>query len=133
MQEIAPALFLLSLLLRIVVVVILAALLAVIPPLLFQGVWTDWIHRAFVFLVVSCPCALVISIPLTFFGGIGAASRHGVLVKGSNYLEVSDATGASSATISRVNRCLNYGNGYRLALDNLKKAGVLDDESDLEA
>ena len=69
------------------VVVILAALLAVIPPLLFQGVWTDWIHRAFVFLVVSCPCALVISIPLTFFGGIGAASRHGVLVKGSNYLE----------------------------------------------
>ena len=67
--------------------VILAALLAVIPPLLFHGLWTDWIHRAFVFLVVSCPCALVISIPLTFFGGIGAASRHGVLVKGSNYLE----------------------------------------------
>lgn len=69
------------------IVVILAALLAVIPPLLFHGLWTDWIHRAFVFLVVSCPCALVISIPLTFFGGIGAASRHGVLVKGSNYLE----------------------------------------------
>jgi len=69
------------------VVVILAALLAVIPPLMFHGVWTDWIHRAFVFLVVSCPCALVISIPLTFFGGIGAASRHGVLVKGSNFLE----------------------------------------------
>ena len=68
-------------------VVILAALLAVVPPLLFRGVWTDWIHRAFVFLVVSCPCALVISIPLTFFGGIGAASRHGVLVKGSNFLE----------------------------------------------
>ena len=69
------------------VVVILAALLAVIPPVLFDGLWADWIHRAFVFLVVSCPCALVISIPLTFFGGIGAASRHGVLVKGSNYLE----------------------------------------------
>ena len=56
-----------------------------------------------------------------------------LLDSGSNYLEVSDTTGASSATISRVNRCLNYGNGYRLALDNLKKAGVLDDESDLEA
>ena len=56
-----------------------------------------------------------------------------LLDSGSNYLEVSDTTGASSATISRVNRCLNYGNGYRLALDNLKKAGVLnDDESDLE-
>lgn len=69
------------------VVVILAALLAVVPPLFFGQAWTEWIRRAFVFLVVSCPCALVISIPLTFFGGIGAASRHGVLVKGSNYLE----------------------------------------------
>ena len=56
-----------------------------------------------------------------------------LLDSGSNYLEVSDTTGASSATISRVNRCLNYGSGYRMALDNLKKAGVLsDDESDLE-
>lgn len=69
------------------VVVILAAVLAVIPPLAFGGEWIDWVHRAFVFLVISCPCALVISIPLTFFGGIGAASKHGVLVKGSNYLE----------------------------------------------
>ena len=68
-------------------VVITAALLGVLPPLLFGGNWADWISRAFVFLVVSCPCALVLSIPLTFFGGIGAASRHGVLVKGSNYLE----------------------------------------------
>lgn len=68
-------------------VVILAALLAVIPPLLFAAPFAQWVRRAFVFLVVSCPCALVISIPLTFFGGIGAASRHGVLVKGSNYLE----------------------------------------------
>lgn len=68
-------------------VVILAALLAVIAPLLFDGMWADWIHRAFVFLVVSCPCALVISVPLTFFGGIGAASRHGILVKGGNFLE----------------------------------------------
>jgi len=69
------------------VVVILAAVLAVVPPLVFGGEWIEWIRRAFVFLVISCPCALVISIPLTFFGGIGAASRHGVLVKGSNYLE----------------------------------------------
>ena len=69
------------------VVVIMAALLAVIPPLVLGGSWTKWIHRCFVFLVISCPCALVISIPLTFFGGIGAASKKGVLVKGSNYLE----------------------------------------------
>ncbi len=69
------------------VVVILAALLAIVPPAVLGGGWSDWIHRGFVFLVISCPCALVISIPLTFFGGIGAASKHGVLVKGSNYLE----------------------------------------------
>ena len=68
-------------------VVVLAALLAVLPPVLFAAPWAEWIHRAFVFLVVSCPCALVVSIPLTFFGGIGASSRHGVLVKGSNFLE----------------------------------------------
>lgn len=68
-------------------VVIFAALLAVIPPIAFNGLWADWVHRAMVFLVISCPCALVISIPLTFFGGIGAASRHGILVKGGNYLE----------------------------------------------
>ena len=74
-------------------VVVLAALLSVLPPLLLGGEWTDWIHRGFVFLVVSCPCALVISIPLTFFGGIGAASKHGVLVKGSNYLEALDDLG----------------------------------------
>lgn len=68
-------------------VVIFAALLAILPPLFFGGQWADWIHRGCVFLVISCPCALVISIPLAFFGGIGAASRHGVLIKGSNYLE----------------------------------------------
>ena len=68
-------------------VVVLAALLAVVPPVLFAAPFAPWIRRAFVFLVVSCPCALVISVPLTFFGGIGAASRHGVLVKGSNFLE----------------------------------------------
>ncbi len=64
-----------------------ALLLATIPPLFFGGAFTDWLYRALVFLVISCPCALVISIPLSFFGGIGAASRAGVLVKGSNYLE----------------------------------------------
>ena len=69
------------------VVVISALLLALIPPLFFHGVWSTWIYRAFVFLVISCPCALVISVPLTFFGGLGAASRRGVLIKGSNYLE----------------------------------------------
>ena len=68
--------------------VVAAALAAAfIPPLLFNGVWEEWIFRALIFLVVSCPCALVISIPLGFFGGIGAASRHGILIKGGNYLE----------------------------------------------
>ena len=69
------------------IVTVGAALLAVIPPLFFGQSWGDWIHRACIFLVVSCPCALVISVPLGFFGGIGAASRQGILVKGSNYLE----------------------------------------------
>lgn len=68
-------------------VVLAAVLLAVLPPLLGGGVWSDWIHRALIFLVISCPCALVISVPLSFFGGIGGASRCGILVKGGNYLE----------------------------------------------
>lgn len=68
------------------VVTVAAALLAVVPPLLL-GNWSDWIQRACIFLVISCPCALVISVPLGFFGGIGAASKLGVLVKGSNFLE----------------------------------------------
>lgn len=69
-------------------VVVIALALAVIPTLVLPGaVFTDWLYRALTFLVVSCPCALVISIPLSFFGGIGGASRHGVLIKGSNYLE----------------------------------------------
>lgn len=67
-------------------VVIAAALLALLPPL-FDGAWSVWPSRALVFLVISCPCALVISVPLTFFGGIGGASRSGILVKGANYLE----------------------------------------------
>ncbi len=70
------------------VVVIIAVFLAIIPPLVIEGAtFGDWIYRALSFLVVSCPCALVISIPLSFFGGIGGASRKGILVKGSNYLE----------------------------------------------
>ena len=96
------------------VVVICAVLLAVIPPLLLHGVWAEWIRRAFVFLIVSCPCALVISIPLTFFGGIGAASKHGVLVKGSHDLEalskvraiVFDKTGTLTQGCFRVTEIL---------------------------
>lgn len=65
-----------------------AVLLAVLPPLFTGGDWPIWLHRALIFLVISCPCALVISIPLTFFAGIGGASRKGILVKGSNYMEV---------------------------------------------
>ena len=68
-------------------VVFAALALAVLPPLLGFGAWIDWLQRALTFLVVSCPCALVISIPLSFFGGIGVASRQGILVKGGNYLE----------------------------------------------
>ncbi|GFI03098.1 cadmium, zinc and cobalt-transporting ATPase [Lachnospiraceae bacterium] len=69
------------------IVTILAVLLAFLPPLILGGGWGEWIQRACIFLVISCPCALVISVPLGFFGGIGAASKIGVLVKGSNYLE----------------------------------------------
>ena len=69
------------------VVTIAAVILAIVPPLVLGGGWSDWIQRACIFLVISCPCALVISVPLGFFGGIGAASKLGVLVKGSNYLE----------------------------------------------
>ena len=64
-----------------------ALLLAIVPPLMGLGSWSDWILRGLTFLVVSCPCALVISVPLSFFGGIGGASKLGILVKGSNYLE----------------------------------------------
>lgn len=73
-------------------VVMAAVLLAVLPPLLFQAAWSVWIQRALIFLVISCPCALVISIPLGFFGGIGGASRRGILIKGSNYLEALSRT-----------------------------------------
>ncbi|WP_026829336.1 heavy metal translocating P-type ATPase [Exiguobacterium artemiae] len=70
------------------IVVVVATLLAIVPPLVMNGAtWNDWIYRALVFLVISCPCALVISIPLGFFSGIGAASKRGILVKGGNHLE----------------------------------------------
>lgn len=93
-------------------VVIVAALLAVVPPLLISGAtFSDWVYRALVFLVISCPCALVVSIPLGFFGGIGASSKNGILVKGSNYLEalnnvkyvVFDKTGTLTKGAFKVN------------------------------
>ena len=74
-------------------VVLVAAALAILPPLLLGEPLTDWISRALIFLVVSCPCALVISIPLSFYGGIGGASRNGILIKGGNYLETLARTG----------------------------------------
>lgn len=74
------------------IVVGVAAVLAIVPPLLFGQDWPDWVLRGLTFLVVSCPCALVISVPLSFFGGIGGASRLGILVKGSNYLEALGST-----------------------------------------
>ncbi|MBQ9930895.1 MAG: cadmium-translocating P-type ATPase, partial [Firmicutes bacterium] len=96
------------------VVVFSAIALAILPPILMSGGWADWVHRAFVFLVVSCPCALVISIPLTFFGGIGAASRKGILIKGGNYLEalnsvdtmVFDKTGTLTKGVFKVTESL---------------------------
>jgi len=95
-------------------VVAIAALLAVIPPLLFGGAWTDWIHRSLIFLVISCPCALVVSIPLGFFGGIGGASKKGILIKGGNYLEalsnlelvVFDKTGTLTKGVFKVTALL---------------------------
>ena len=69
------------------IVCLLALLIAVIPPFFTGFDWADWVQRALIFLVVSCPCALVISVPLSFFGGIGGASKRGILIKGSNYLE----------------------------------------------
>ncbi|MFD2616469.1 heavy metal translocating P-type ATPase [Terrilactibacillus laevilacticus] len=101
------------------VVVITAAILAFIPPLILQGAtFSEWIYRALVFLVISCPCALVVSIPLGFFGGVGGASKRGILVKGSNYLEalndvkyvVFDKTGTLTKGIFEVTS-INPSNG----------------------
>jgi len=99
------------------VVVITALALAVIPPLVIPGAtFSEWIYRALVFLVISCPCALVISIPLGFFGGIGGASRNGILIKGSNYLEalnnvdivVFDKTGTLTKGVFKVTKIIDY-------------------------
>jgi Cd2+/Zn2+-exporting ATPase len=93
--------------------------LAVLPPLLIPGAsYAEWINRGLVFLVVSCPCALVISIPLSFFGGIGGASRNGILIKGSNYLEaltkvdtvVFDKTGTLTKGVFSVTKIVPAGN-----------------------
>ena len=100
-------------------VVFAAVALAIIPPLLIHGAtFSDWINRALVFLVVSCPCALVISIPLGFFGGIGGASKNGILIKGSNYLEalnnvdtvVFDKTGTLTKGVFKVTKVNASGN-----------------------
>ena len=112
-------------------VVILAVLLAVIPPLLVPGAeWKDWIGRALIFLVISCLCALVISVPLSFFGGIGGASSQGILIKGGNYLEalartgtvVFDKTGTLTRGVFRVQYCLSAG---RLSNEELIETAAL--------
>lgn len=100
------------------IVVIIAVLLAIIPLLVIkEALFSDWLYRALSFLVVSCPCALVISIPLSFFGGIGASSKIGVLIKGSNYLEalasaeivVCDKTGTLTEGVFKVQKISAYG------------------------
>ena len=93
-----------------------ALVIGIIPPI-FDGMWSEWIKRAFTFLVISCPCALVISVPMTFFGGIGGASRSGILVKGANYLEalaevktvVFDKTGTLTEGSFKVSEITPYG------------------------
>ena len=100
------------------VVVIIAILLAIVPPIIIKGEdFASWFYRALSFLVVSCPCALVISIPLSFFGGIGGASKMGILIKGSNYLEllsnaeiaVFDKTGTLTKGVFEVQKIVSYG------------------------
>lgn len=113
------------------VVVAGAVALAVIPPM-FYGNWMDWMMRACTFLVISCPCALVISVPLSFFGGIGAASNIGVLVKGSNYLEllakldtvVSDKTGTLTEGVFHVTKVVTA-NGVQEE-EVLRKAAIVE-------
>lgn len=112
------------------VVTIGAVILAILPPLILGGGWAEWIQRACIFLVISCPCALVISVPLGFFGGIGAASKIGVLVKGSNYLEavaemttiVFDKTGTLTKGEFKVTDVITE-NGYKEELIELAALG----------
>ena len=110
-------------------VVIIALFIAILPPLLIQNAtFADWIYRALSFLVVSCPCALVISIPLSFFGGIGGASKMGILIKGSNYLEalsnteivVFDKTGTLTEGVFEVQKL----NAIGISEDELLKIAV---------
>lgn len=100
------------------IVVISAVVVAVLPPIILSQSFSMWLGRALIFLVISCPCALVISVPLSFFGGIGAASNHGILVKGSNYLEamaeantiVFDKTGTLTKGVFKVNQVVAIAN-----------------------
>lgn len=100
------------------IVVISAVVVAVLPPIILSQSFSMWLGRALIFLVISCPCALVISVPLSFFGGIGAASNHGILVKGSNYLEamaeantiVFDKTGTLTEGVFKVNQVVAIAN-----------------------
>lgn len=110
------------------IVVIIAVILAIIPPIFIKGqIFSDWIYRALSFLVVSCPCALVISIPLSFFGGIGGASKIGILIKGSNYLEalsnvetvVFDKTGTLTKGIFEVQKVVAIGISEEELLKNV--------------
>jgi len=103
-------------------VVTAAVLVAVVPPLLLGGEWVRWLRSACTFLVISCPCALVLSVPLSFFGGIGAASRHGVLIKGSNYLE---ALGKCRIMVIDKTGTLTYG---RFSLREAKPQGISETE-----
>ena len=118
------------------VVVVSATLIALLPPLLIPGAqFSDWLYRALVLLVISCPCALVVSVPLTYFGGIGAASRHGILFKGANYLDalsnmdtvVFDKTGTLTKGVFRVT-CVVPTNRYTEA-SLLRIAGAVESHS----
>jgi len=106
------------------VVVGCALLLALIPPL-FIGDWSGWIRRALVFLVVSCPCALVISVPLSYFGGIGGASRHGILIKGSGYM---DAAGNVSTVVFDKTGTLTKGSFRVFEVHPYEEAGLSEEE-----
>ncbi|MCL2696366.1 MAG: cadmium-translocating P-type ATPase [Clostridiales bacterium] len=137
-------------------VVGLAALIAIVPSLIGVGPWLEWLRRGLIFLVISCPCALVISIPLSFFGGIGGASRKGILIKGSNYLEalnhldivvfdktgtltkgifevtaVQPADGFSAAELLEATACAEAFSNHPIALSILKKYGGEVDKSNL--
>lgn len=111
------------------VVMLLALLIATVPPLFFEGMWADWIYRSLVLLIIACPCALVLSIPLGFFGGIGAASKKGILVKGGNYLEalanletiVFDKTGTLTKGVFKVTKIVPTNNFTK---DELLKAAA---------